>query len=138
MKLSDFYYEDAAQTGDRMPIPLKDGSDSGEWLNVISPEADASVKASRAFLLAYRKAVAGLAELKGECEANGDFTEYNIRLGAVSSDLNRQMALELVNDWSLTDEFSKENLEKLLSQYLQLGDIIVKFHNEQRRKLQEK
>ena len=55
-----------------------------------------------------------------------------------ATDLNRQLALELVNGWSLDDEFNKENLNTLFSQYKRLAEHVVVFHNEQLHQLQEK
>ncbi|AGF87725.1 MULTISPECIES: phage tail assembly chaperone [Gammaproteobacteria] len=138
MKLSDFYYEAEAEKGTRMPIPLKDGTDSGEWLNVVSPEADVAVRAMRAFILAYRTAAGRLKPLRDKCEELKDFSEYNLKLEDAAGELNRQLALELVNGWSLDDEFTKENLETLLTQYKRLAEHVVVFHHEQLRQLQEK
>lgn len=138
MKLSDFYYEAEAEKGARMPIPLKDGTDSGEWLNVVSPEADVAVKAMRAFTLAYRAVLGKLKPLRDKCEEMKDFSEYNLKMEDAATDLNRQLAIELVNGWSLDDEFNKENLNTLLTQYKRLAELVVVFHNEQLRQLQEK
>lgn len=138
MKLSDFYYEAEAEKGTRMPIPLKDGTDSGEWLNVVSPEADAAVKAMRAFTMAYRAALGKLKPLRDKCEEAKDFSEYNMKMEDAAADLNQQLASELVNGWSLDDEFTKENLKTLLTQYKRLAEHVVVFHHEQLRQLQEK
>lgn len=64
MKLSDFYFEEKALVGKKMPILLPNGEDSGEWLNVVSPDADAAVKAGRAFIIAYRRGLARFEELE--------------------------------------------------------------------------
>lgn len=138
MKLSDFYYEAEAEKGARMPIPLKDGTDSGEWLNVVSPEADVAVRAMRAFTLAYRAAVGKLKPLRDKCEESKDFSEYNMKMEDAAVGLNQQLACELVNGWSLDDEFTKENLKTLLTQYKRLAEHVVVFHHEQLRQLQEK
>lgn len=47
-----------------MPILLPNGEDSGEWLNVVNPDADAAVKAGRAFIIAYRRGLARFEELE--------------------------------------------------------------------------
>lgn len=138
MNLSDFYFEDKALIGERMPIPLPNGEDSGEWLNVISPEADAAVKAGRAFLFAYNALKQELAPLREKCETSGDFTEYNLRLNDACTDLNRQLAIEVVNGWSLDDPFSKESVSVLMTQYRSLGNAVADFQSSQRKALQEK
>lgn len=138
MKLTDFYFEEKALVGSRMAILLPDGTDSGEWLNIVSPESDIAVKAGRAFLFAYRHKVDELAPVEAKCKESGDFIEYNIAMNDASSDLNKQMAIEIVNGWSFTEEFSKEALSLLLDQYNALGTHIADFHNAQRKALQEK
>lgn len=138
MKLSDFYFEDKAQIGNRMPILLPDGTDSGEWLNVIAPEADAAVKAGRAFLFAYRAKVAELKPLEAKAKKNKDFLEYNETINAACAGLNNELAAEVVNGWSFDEPFSKEALRELLNQYRTLGTAVSKFHNEQRQELEAK
>lgn len=138
MKLSDFYFEDKAQIGNHMSIMLPDGTDSGEWLNVVSPDADAAVKAGRAFIFKYRELIAKLKPLENKCKKNKDFLEYNETINAACADLNRELAAEVVNGWSLEEPFSKESLVKLLEQYRALGSAVAKFHNDQRNALQEK
>ncbi|MGZ7230906.1 phage tail assembly chaperone, partial [Streptococcus pyogenes] len=63
---------------------------------------------------------------------------YNMKMEDAAADLNRQLASELVNGWSLDDEFTKENLKTLLTQYKRLAEHVVVFHHEQLRQLQEK
>lgn len=138
MQLSDFYFEDKAQIGNRMPIPLPDGTDSGEWLNVVSADADAAVKAGRAFAFKYKAAVESLKSLEASAKKSKDFTEYNIALGEACEVLNRQLSAEIVNDWSFDEPFTKEALVKLLDQYKALGTLIVDFYRTQRDELQAK
>jgi hypothetical protein len=132
MELRDFYFEDKAQVGEHMPILLPDGSDSGEWLNVISPSADAAVKAGRAFLFAYQAKAEELEQYKE------DKTKYAVLMGDACTDLNRQLAVEIVNGWSFTEPFTKEGFQELLSQYSALGNMVADFQSKQRRILQEK
>lgn len=138
MKLSDFYFEEKAQIGNRMPILLPDGTDSGEWLNVVSPDADAAVKAGRAFIFAYRAKVAELRPLENKCKKAKDYLEYNEVMNAACADLNRTLAAEVVNGWSFDEPFTKDALNGLLDQYRALGSAVAKFHNDQRNTLQEK
>ncbi len=132
MELRDFYFEEKAQIGEHMPIMLPDGSDSGEWLNVISPSADAAVKAGRAFLFAYQAKVAELEPLKE------DKTKYAVLMNDACNELNKQMALEIVNGWSFSEPFSKDGLRDLLGQYQALGNMVAEFQSNQRQALQEK
>jgi len=134
MKLSDFYFEDKAQIGARMPIPLPDGTDSGEWLNIVGPEADAAIKAGRAFWFAYTVTRAELEHLRDD----GENIQYIAALNDACTDLNREYALELVNGWSFDEPFTKEALAGLLSQYRTLGNHVADFHSKQRQELQAK
>lgn len=139
MKLSDFYFEEKALVGKKMPILLPNGEDSGEWLNVVSPDADVAVKAGRAFIIAYRRGLACFEELEKAAKESGDYTEYNLAVNELAEDLNRQLAAEVVNGWSFDDEpFSKEAFNKLLDQFKGLGTQVAAFHNAERKALQEK
>lgn len=139
MELRDFYFEEKAQIGSRMPILLPDGTDSGEWLNVISPSADAAVKAGRAFLFAYQEKIAELEPVKE------DKTKYAVLMNDACSELNRQLALEIVNGWSfITKEtgeptpFTREAFGELLDQYKALGNMVADFQSKMRSELQGK
>lgn len=138
MKLSDFYFEEKAQIGNRMPILLPNGTDSGEWLNVVSADADAAVKAGRAFAFKYKAAVESLKTLETKAKKAKDYTEYNIALGEACEVLNRQLSAEIVNGWSFDEPFSKEAIVKLLDQYKALGTLVVDFYRTQRDELQAK
>lgn len=139
MQLSDFYFEDKAQIGSRMPILLPDGTDSGEWLNVIAPDADAAVKAGRNFLFAYRALTQDLTPLHKQCKEAKDFTEYNIRVNDKCSELNDALALEIVNGWSFEGEvFSREAFSGLLRQYRTLGNQVANYQAAIRKDLSEK
>ena len=123
MNLKDFYFQDKAMVGDKMEILLPDGSPSGEWLNVVSPDADVAVKAGRAFLFAYQAKISELEEVKE------DKTKYALLLND---------AFEIVNGWSFDEPFSREAMAELLRQYGALGAMVSNFQAEQRKKLQEK
>lgn len=132
MNLKDFYFQDKAMVGDKMEILLPDGSPSGEWLNVVSPDADVAVKAGRAFLFAYQAKISELEEVKE------DKTKYALLLNDACEDLNRQLALEIVNGWSFDEPFTKEAMAELLRQYSALASMVSNFQAGQRKKLQEK
>lgn len=134
MKLRDFYFQDKALVGTHMSIPLPDGSDSGEWLNVMLPDADAVELASRAFFAAYQATIKELEPLK----ESGDTVQYAIRVNDACAKLNDDMALEIVNGWSFTDEnnepvpFTREEFATLLAQYKGLGNKVAAFMTELR------
>lgn len=132
MELKDFYFEDKAMIGERMPIRLPDGTDSGEWLNVISPTADVAMRAGRDFMFAYQAKVAELEPLKE------DKTKYAILLNDFCNDINRQMAASIVNGWSFSEPFTREAFMQLLTQYSSLGNMVAEFQADQRKKMQEK
>lgn len=144
MQLKDFYFEEKAQIGSRMAIPLPDGTDSGEWLNVISSSADAAIKAGRAYLFAYQAKMAELEALKGpeEVDSETGYTSYGVQyalaVNEACTDLNRQLAAEIVNGWSFDEPFTKEGLQELLLQYKALGNIVADFQAKQRKELSEK
>ena len=130
MQLRDFYFKDKAVVGTHMAIPQPDGSDSGEWLNVMLPAADEVEQANRAFFAAYQAVIKELEPLK----ESGDQVSYAIQVNDACARLNDEMALEIVNGWSFIDAetgeaepFTKEALATLLSQYKGLGNMVAAF-----------
>lgn len=109
MKLSDFYFEEKAQIGNRMPILLPDGTDSGEWLNVVNPDADAAVKAGRAFIFAYRAKVAELKPLENKCKKAKDYLEYNEVMNAAVQTLTAHWPQRLLTVGVLTSHLLKKH-----------------------------
>ena len=71
MKLSDFYFAEKHQKGTVMPIPLPNGKDSGEWLQVVGPDCDAAVRAGRAYTRAVYALKDSLSELDDQCKEKG-------------------------------------------------------------------
>lgn len=138
MKLRDFFYKDKHEVGTRMPIMLPSGKDSGEWLQVRGPDCDESIKAGRAFVLAYRKIVNSLKDLEVKCQEIGDFTDYNTESNDLMADLNADLAVEIVTGWSFDEPFSEDVLRELLSQYSSLADAIAVHHSKSREELSVK
>ena len=138
MNLKDFYFADRHAAGSKMPILLPNGEDSGEWLQVMGPDCDASIQAGRAYTAAYRAAQDELAPLEAKCKAKEDWTEYNEQINYRAEELNKQLAVEIVTGWSFTDPFSKEALRELVDQYRGLAQAIGKHHAESREALSAK
>lgn len=138
MKLTDFYFADRHAEGTEMQILLPSGKESGEWLRVMGPDCDAAVQAGRAYTSAVRKLDDDLRPLEKECEAVENFAKYNDERSYRLEDLNTQLSAELVTGWSFDDEFSKEALLKLLSQYRGLAGAVVKHHVDSREELSAK
>jgi hypothetical protein len=138
MELKDFFFADKHAAGTVMPIPLPDGTDSGEWLRVIGPACDDGVAASRNYARAYTAIKEELSALDKECEAKKDWTRYNSEMNWKADELNDTLSLAIVTGWSMSNEFSKEALEELLKQYKGLGTVIAKHFHDSRKSLQEK
>lgn len=138
MNLKDFYFADRHAEGSKMPILLPNGEDSGEWLQVMGPDCDAAIQAGRAYTAAYRAAQDELAPLEAKCKAKEDWTEYNEQINYRAEELNKQLAVEIVIDWSFSDAFTKDAVRELLDQYRGLAQAIGKHHTESRAALSVK
>lgn len=138
MKLEDFYFADKHEAGLQMPILLPNKEDSGEWLQVRGPDCDASIAAGRAYTAAIRAVDNELAELEKACAEKDNWAEYNDLRGYRVEDLNRQLAVKLVTDWSLDEPFSEEALASLLYQFRELATQINEFHTKIRAELNAK
>lgn len=138
MKLSDFYFVEKHQKGTMMPIPLPNGKDSGEWLQVVGPDCDAAVRAGRAYTRAVYTLKDSLSELDDQCKEKGDWTLYNNEYTWAVEKLNHQMAKEIVTGWSFDEPFTLESLENLLLQYRGLSELILAHHTKSKELLLEK
>lgn len=128
MKLTDFYYADRHSVGSRMAILLPSGEDSGEWLQVLGPDCDQSIKAGRAYTAAVRAIDESLVPLEKECEALGNYARYNDAREYQLEDISHQFAAEVVVGWSFDEEFTKEAFTTLLTQYRALAEAVVTYH----------
>lgn len=128
MKLTDFYYADRHSVGSRMAILLPSGEDSGEWLQVLGPDCNQSIKAGRAYTAAVRAIDESLVPLEKECEALGNYARYNDAREYQLEDISHQFAAEVVVGWSFDEEFTKEAFTTLLTQYRALAEAVVTYH----------
>lgn len=138
MKLSDFYFASKHAAGTKMPILLPDGSDSGEWLQVMGPDCDDSIAAAKDFIAAYRDILDSLKPLDAECREKGDWTRYNTELNSELAKLNDALAAVVVIGWSFDEKFTKKALVKLLKEYKGLGGAVAQHHAESRKELSVK
>lgn len=140
LTLRDFYFADKHEKGSRMAIMLPSGADSGEWLQVMGPDCDASIKAGRAYTSCYRAVMAEpeMVALDAECKAKDNWTEYNEIINWRTEELNKQLAAEIVTGWSFDEPFSKEALMELLNQYRGLAEAVAKHHADSRAELSAK
>lgn len=138
MGLKDFFFADKHAAGTIMPIPLPNGEDSGEWLRVIGPACDDGVKAGRDYSRAYTAIREELAPLDAKCKEMNDWSSYNAEMNWKADELNDALAVATVIGWSFDEPFSKDALQKLLSEYKGLGTMVAKHFNDSRKSLAEK
>lgn len=138
MELKDFFFADKHAAGTIMPIPLPNGEDSGEWLRVIGPACDDGVKAGRDYSRAYTAIREELAPLDVKCKEMNDWSSYNAEMNWKADELNDALAVATVIGWSFDEPFSKDALQKLLSEYKGLGTVVAKHFNDSRKSLAEK
>lgn len=138
MELKDFFFADKHAAGTVMPIPLPNGEDSGEWLRVIGPACDDGVKAGRDYSRAYTAIREELAPLDTKCKEMNDWSSYNAEMNWKADELNDALAVATVIGWSFDEPFSKDALQKLLSEYKGLGTVVAKHFNDSRKSLAEK
>lgn len=138
MELKDFFFAGKHAAGTIMPIPLPSGEDSGEWLRVIGPACDDGVKAGRDYSRAYTAIREELEPLDAKCKEMNDWSSYNAEMNWKADELNDALAVATVIGWSFDEPFSKDALQKLLSEYKGLGTMVAKHFNDSRKSLAEK
>ena len=67
-----------------------------------------------------------------------DWSSYNAEMNWKADELNDALAVATVIGWSFDEPFSKDALQKLLSEYKGLGTIVAKHFNDSRKSLAEK
>lgn len=130
MKLEDLYTHTTANNS--FPVKRADGTESGHNINLRTPgdeqAATALMRYLRLLKLIGGKFEQDNAELKAECEAAQDFSEYNFKLELALSALKKAFAAELVTGWDFDDEFSDTALEAALDGFPGLAQQIIDAH----------
>ena len=117
MNLADLCAQVTASEN-RFEVVKSDGSMSGHHITLKShTDKDvilASARYNRVLTVMLERFDADNAELKAECEAAKNFTEYNFKLDFALQELRQAFAAELVSGWDFDNAFSKEELAKVL------------------------
>ena len=120
MNLADLCSQVTASEN-RFEVVKSDGSMSGHHITLKShTDKDAilaSARYNRVLKVLLDKFESDNAELKAECEAAKNFTEYNFKLDFELQDLRQAFAAELVSGWDFDNAFSKEELAKVLTAF---------------------
>ena len=120
MNLADLFNA-ATSSANSFEVLKSDGSPSGHRITLKAhTDKDvilASARYNRVLMVMLERFDADNAELKVECEAAKNFTEYNFKLDFELQELRQAFAAELVSDWDFDNAFSKEELAKVLAAF---------------------
>lgn len=108
MKLTDLYTRDRANAGRRIPLPLPDGSPSGEFLTILHPDSD-TFRRKRSDILS----AAALLKDVPDDERRRLRDRAQVELMAC-----------LITGWTLEDPYSEQAAIDLLSNAPYLADVI--------------
>lgn len=130
MKLEDLYKD--ATAAPRFEVKRTDGTISGHHI-YLKPAADdaaaiALMRYLRLLKLMGDKFEHENAELKAECEAAKDFSEYNFKLEVALSDLKKAFAKELVCGWDFDNEYSDKAISAAIDGFPGLSQQIIDAH----------
>ena len=121
MNLADLFNAATSSTNS-FEVLKSDGSPSGHRITLQAhTDKDvilASARYNRVLMSMLEKFDADNAELKAECEAAKNFTEYNLKLDFELQELRQAFAAELVSGWDFDNAFSKEELAKVLGAFI--------------------
>lgn len=130
MKLEDLFT--SATSNSSFPVKRADGAESGHNINLRTPgdeqAATALMRYLRLLKLIGSKFEQENAELKAECEAAQDFSEYNFKLELALSALKKAFAAELVTGWDFDNEFTDAALTAALDGFPGLAQQIIDAH----------
>src|SRR5574344_1988303 len=120
MNLADLFNA-TASSENSFEVLKSDGNPSGHRITLKAhTDKDvilASARYNRVLMSMLEKFDADNAELKAECEAAKNFTEYNLKLDFELQELRQAFAAELVSGWDFDNAFSKEELAKVLGAF---------------------
>jgi hypothetical protein len=130
MNLEDLYKSSAKAP--QFEVKRTDGTDSGHNIT-LKPAGDegaavALMRYLRLLKLMGDKFESENLELKAECEAAKDFSEYNFKLETALASLKKAFARELVTGWDFDNEFTKEALDAALGGFPGLASQIIDAH----------
>ena len=130
MKLEDLFTRTTANNS--FPVKRADGAESGHTITLRAPgdeqAATALMRYLRLLKLIGGKFEQDNAELKAECEAAQDFSEYNFKLELELSALKKAFAAELVAGWDFDNEFTDAALASALDGFPGLAQQIIDAH----------
>ena len=120
MNLADLFNAAASSTNS-FDVLKSDGTPSGHRITLKAhTDKDvilASARYNRVLMVMLERFDADNAELKAECEAAKNFTEYNLKLDFELQELRQAFATELVSGWDFDNAFTKEELAKVLAAF---------------------
>ena len=120
MNLADIFNA-ATSSANSFEVLKSDGTPSGNRITLKAhTDKDvilASARYNRVLMSMLEKFDADNADLKAECEAAKNFTEYNLKLDFELQELRQAFAAELVSGWDFDNEFTKDELVKVLSSF---------------------
>ena len=120
MNLADLFNA-ATSSSNSFDVLKSDGSQSGHRITLKAhTDKDvilASARYNRVLMVMLERFDADSAELKAECEAAKNFTEYNLKLDFELRELRQAFAAGLVSDWDFDNAFTKEEMEKVLAAF---------------------
>ena len=121
MNLADLFNA-ATSSANSFDVLKSDGTPSGHHITLKAhTDKDvilASARYNRVLMVMLERFDADNAELKVECEAAKNFTEYNLKLDFELQELRQAFAAELVSGWDFDNAFSKEELAKVLAAFI--------------------
>ena len=107
--MESFYTREKANKGIKVPLSLPNGEDSGQFFIVRGIDSDEFRKADAK---ALRIAMV-IAEVKDAEEKE-----------QIAKDMQMDILVSLIADWSLDEECNEENIRKLLTEAPQLADAV--------------
>lgn len=142
LSMADFNVKAMHAAGGNMPIIFPNGKDSGEWLTVRGPDCDEAIQAHRQHARARFAITDSLLPMKEQIEAldasKQNWFEYNTALNDAMIEPNISFVCAIVAGWSLTEDFTRDNLTNFLRQFPGAVEQVTKFHAAAREKLDAK
>lgn len=125
MKPEDFYTRGACNNGTLFHLKTKKGQDTGHTFTVLGDDSDAYIAAEAKMMRGASKLLRKIKDSEGEEKEAAEklYEEY-------TKDATVNLLTEIVVDWSLDKEFTKEAVREMLREAPYIQDKLNNFFSD--------
>jgi len=117
--IKDFFTKPAAEAGCKLPVKAPDGSDTGDWVEIVGTESD---QFRQAKIVAEREAFAETVRFKASERGGENPCKHDS--DGVLRDINTRLIASTIVSWSFDDDCTDDNKIALLDNAEYIRDLV--------------